>query len=366
MGRKICFISGVISRSGGTERVGSIIANELCQRGYDINILSFWNQGAPYYPLNPNIRVDYLLNPGIEGKLSRTGIYQILKLHRYLVKNNIDIVVDIDTVLSRHTAYAIQGTKCKLVSWEHFNYWAMEKLNERRRFRAKKLIKKYASKLVVLTEEDRLKHIHEYNLNPDFVVTMPNPCLMDASVDYHYDNKIFLVVGRLAEEKNFAALLTAWSLIQEKCNEWKVIIVGKGELEEKLKKQADALNLKNIVFAGHSDNVWEYFKDASCYVLSSDYEGFPMVILEAQSFGLPVISFDCKTGPHDLVYNDINGYLVEDKNVEQLAEKMLLFTQNRSKAIQMSDEAVKGVQQYNLENIINRWCELLDKVFLSK
>lgn len=362
---RVCFISGVIARSGGTERVGSIIANELCLRGYDVRILSFWNHGAPYYYLNPNIEVDYLLSPGLEGKLSRFRFFPILKLHRYLINHKIDIVIDIDTVLSRHTAYAIQGTKCKLISWEHFNYWTMMILNEERRFRAKRLIKKYASKLVVLTEEDRMKHIKEYTLEPQFVVTIPNPCLTDVSVHYEFDNKTFLAVGRLVKEKNFNALLNAWALIHEKCTEWKLVIVGKGELENELKTQVNKMKLNNVYFAGHSDNVEVYYRSASCFVLSSSYEGFPMVILEAQSYGLPVISFDCKTGPRDLVHNNINGYLVENEDIEELADKMLQFTQDKERAIEMSEAAAQKVQQYNLDCIAKKWCELLDEVYYS-
>ncbi|HFN2525841.1 TPA: glycosyltransferase, partial [Enterococcus faecium] len=162
--KKICFISGVISRSGGTERVGSIIANSLSDLGYDVTILSFWNSGEPYFGLDKTIKVDYMLNPKTEGKLYRTYLYPVWKLHKYICKNEFDIVIDIDTLLSLYTTRAIKGTKCKLISWEHFNYWTMEMLKEKKRFKAKKLIKKYAKRLVVLTEEDRQKHIDEYSL----------------------------------------------------------------------------------------------------------------------------------------------------------------------------------------------------------
>ena len=109
------------------------------------------DRGKPYFHLEDEVHVHYLLNHKIEGKFYRTGIYPIIKLHRFIQNNDIDIIVDIDTVLSRHSAYAIRGTKCKLISWEHFNYWTMLRLKEARRFRAKKLIKKYATELVVLT-----------------------------------------------------------------------------------------------------------------------------------------------------------------------------------------------------------------------
>ena len=204
---KICFVSGAISRSGGTERVGSVIANALANEGYHVILLSCWNHGSPFFPLDEKVELKYLLDPQKEGKLYRTYVYPIVKLHRFIKQNKIDIIIDIDTELARFTSYAIQGTTCKQISWEHFNYWTMLKLNEKKRFTAKKLIKHYATKLVVLTEEDRQKHIQEYDLPDDFVITMPNPSLSDVEYDYNFNSKIFLAVGRLTPQKKISALL---------------------------------------------------------------------------------------------------------------------------------------------------------------
>lgn len=358
---KICFVSGVISRSGGTERVGSIIANELSRRGYDVFLLSFWNQGKPYYALDEKVKVHYLLEPK-EGKLYRTGIYPILKLHRFILKNDIDVLIDIDTVLSRHSAYAIHGTKCKLISWEHFNYWVMLKLNEKRRFRAKKLIKRYADSMVVLTDEDRVKHQQEYQLPDGFVTTIHNPCLSDAVVQYDFEKHTFLSVGRLTSQKGYDLLLRAWKLVQDELPEWKLIIVGEGEQRNELQTLNDELSLERAELVGHSDDVGEYYKNASCYVMSSRYEGFPMVILEAQSYGLPVISFDCKTGPKDLIVQEKNGYLVEEENIQKLAEYMIKFANEPNEAIKMSQFAAENVQQYTIEPIMEQWVNLINRV----
>lgn len=359
---RICFISGVISRSGGTERVGTIVANALVDEGYNIFLLSFWNQGKPFFHLDRRVHLNYLLNPEKEGKLYRTYVYPIYKLHRFIRKNGIDIIVDIDTELAVFTSYAIQGTKCKQVSWEHFNYWSMQKLGEKRRFKAKKLIKKYASKLVVLTEEDRQKHLDVYCYEPDFVVTMPNPCISGIEYSYNFERKKFLFVGRLTPQKKISALLEAWNGVYPSCPDWELVIVGKGELEAELKSQAASLGLERIIFAGHTDFVGDYYRKAACFVLSSDYEGFPMVILEAQSYGLPVISFDCKTGPRDMIMDGVNGYLVEDKNIEELAKKMLLFTENQEKAERMSKAAYAVVQRFSLPSIVQMWNMLITDV----
>ncbi len=106
----------------------------------------------------------------------------------------------------------------------------------------------------------------------------------------------------------------------------------------------------------------EYYKSASCYVLSSVYEGFPMVILEAQSYGLPVISYDCKTGPRDLVHHNFNGMLVEDKNIDQLAKSMIMFTKNTDLAMRMSLNAYNNVQKFNLKEITKQWVALIENV----
>jgi len=363
---RICFISGVISRSGGTERVGSIIANSLSQKGYDIYILSYWNHGKPYFPLDEKIHVHYLLDPKKEGKLYRTYIYPVLKLRHFIMKNKLDIVIDIDTELARYSAIAIHGTRCKLISWEHFNYWTMLKLGERKRFIAKRLIKKFASKLVVLTDEDRLKHIEVYNLPEKKVCTMPNPCVSNVNSDYNFDNHIFLAVGRLTQEKGYDLLLQAWSEFERNGTDWKLIIVGKGEQGEELKELCKLLQLKNVEFAGHSDHVENYYKTASCFVLSSRFEGFPMVIIEAQSFALPVIAFDCKTGPRELIKDGYNGYLVEDGDIHTLSNCMCDFVKNRDKAFQMSKKARHTVSEFNLDKIIVRWIDLINEVLVGR
>lgn len=358
----ICFVSGAIARSGGTERVGSIIANSLNKSGYNIFLLSCWNHGKPCFHLEPSVHVKYLLDPKKEGKLYRTYIYPIIKMHRFIKQNNIDIIVDIDTELSIYSSYAIKGTKCRLISWEHFNYWTMLSLKESRRFRAKKLIKKYAKKLVVLTEQDREAHIEYLGFDKNLVTAIPNPCTEVSMAPYDFDKKLFLAVGRLTPEKGYDWLLEAWSLIEKDIPDWKLKIVGSGEDEAALKKQKHDLKLKNVDFIPHTSDVGSHYSFASAYVLSSRYEGFPMVLLEAEAYGLPIIAFDCKTGPRDLVADGENGYLVEDANIKELANTMLSFTKDRKTAVRMSEKSRSFVTRFNLDSVTHQWEALIEEV----
>lgn len=359
---KICFISGAIARSGGTERVGSIIANSLSERGYEVHMLSCWNHGIPHFPLNDSIQIHYLLNPKTEGKLYRTYLYPIIKMHNFIKKYNIDIIVDIDTELAIYSTYAISGTSCHHVSWEHFNYWTMMKLGEKKRFWAKKLIKKYETKLVVLTDEDRKKHMEVYNFTEKQIYTIHNPCLADVNAEYNFHCHIFVTVGRLVSLKGYDLLLQAWKIVEDTTDDWKLVIVGDGEDKLALLQLQNELSLKKVEFAGATRHVEDYYKKASCFVLSSRYEGFPMVILEAQSFALPVISFDCKTGPRDLIEDKVNGFLVEDGNVEMLAQCMVQFINDEQTAYYMSENTKKTVSQFNLNAITQQWEKLIADV----
>lgn len=360
---KICFVSGVISRSGGTERVGTIVANELCKRGYDVYILSFWNQGEPHYNLDERIEVKYLLNSN-EGKLYRTYLYPIIKLRKFLKKNNIDILIDIDTSLTLYSSFAKIGTKCKLISWEHFNYWTM--MTEKKRIWAKKCAKIFVDKLVVLTDEDLQAHVKMMGFNENKVLRIYNPSPFELYDGYSAENNTFLAVGRLSNQKGFDLLIRSWELFEKENKEWKLQIVGSGEEEDKLKKLILDLGLKNIEMINHTKTIEHYYKRASCYVLSSRYEGFPMVILEAESFGLPIIAFDCKTGPSEMIDNDKNGFLVEDGNIEELAKAMIKFACEKENVDKFSDGSKKIVSKLTIKNIGLEWEKLIIELLTTQ
>lgn len=362
---KICFISGCLARSGGTERVGSIIANGLVGRGYDVYILSMWDRGAPHFHLEKKIKVYNLLSPRKEGKLYRTYIYPIIKLHSFLKKNKIDIVIDIDTELSVYTYFAIIGTECKWISWEHFNYWAMIERREKKRFIAKKLIKKKANHLIVLTDEDKKKHMEKYGMDDNFIISIHNPSPEIKEIKYNFDLHSFISVGRLSYQKGYDLLIEAWKIFEKENKEWKLMIIGDGEEKENLIRKIKEYNLNNLKLLGFKDNVEDFYRKSSCYVLSSRYEGFPMVILEAESNGLPIIAFDCKTGPKDLV--DLNnGFLLECLDPNLLAEAMLEFTKSEKNAEIKSQNSILKAKENNLNEILNKWELLFDNMMITQ
>ena len=357
---KICFVSGVISRSGGTERVGIMIANELARRGYDVSILSFWNQGDPFFECDKLVKIYYLLNPKTEGKLYRTFLYPIVKMRLFVKKYKFDVVIDIDTLLSYYTLRAIKGTKAKHIAWEHFNYY--QTMSDKRRLDSIRLIQKYSDQLLVLTQQDYKSYIEKGNFKKDKISYIYNPTPFEDKKKSLRNEKIFLAVGRLTEQKGFDLMLAAWKYVENQLDEWKLVIVGSGEDEQKLNDIIEQNNLSRVELVPRTDNIESWYNKASLYVMSSRYEGFPMVLLEAMAKGIPIISFDCVTGPGELVQNGKTGVLVEDGNVSKLAYEMVNLAKDEKRQDDYADVSLKVIKNFYTSSIVDKWEYVLKKI----
>lgn len=148
--------------------------------------------------------------------------------------------------------------------------------------------------------QDRLKQIYYF---PCFILERP---IFDA------DCKTVLAVGRLEEQKGFDYMLDIWKLIEidEELNDWKLQIVGSGSLEQKLHEKEKTLGLNRVQWLQFTEHIEEIYKNASIYVMTSRFEGFALVLLEAKAFGLPIVSFDIKNGPNEIIQNGVDGYIV--------------------------------------------------------
>lgn len=346
---KICFFIYNISNAGGSERVTTIIANELKKRGYDISILSICGT-KPFYEINDNISVEIMYKDK-NNVNSKRKYFQILKrAYKFHKTNKTDIIIDVFASRSLITIPLKLGLKVKNISWEHFNYNAKIGLNPMGR----KLACRYSNKIITLTNEDTLLYKKDNkNMKADInYIYNPNP--YEGSVVSNLKNRNIITVGRLNYQKGYDRLLEAWRLIQEK-SDYRLLIIGDGEEKEELKEKANELKLKNLEFVGITDKVEEYYKNASFYVSSSRFEGLPMCMIEAQSFGLPIVSFNCETGPSEIVKDNVSGYLVENGDYQMLSEKILQLINNKKIIENMSIEAKKESSRFNIDSIIDKW-----------
>ncbi|MGM9979691.1 MAG: glycosyltransferase family 4 protein [Clostridium sp.] len=359
--KHICFFSGDITNSGGTERVASIIANELSKnKNYKVSFVSLVEKRkAPFFEINSKIKKYKLYDESVRGI---THIVQTCNRLKKVMKNeNIDILIDIDGILDMYSLVVKLFTKVKVISWEHFNYYQHPNVKYRKYTR--KLAGRFANAIVTLTNED--KGYYEKNIKIKCPIEFIHNPIMNLDKNYNYDlnSKIILSVGRLTYQKGFDILLDVANIVLKKHKDWKWIILGEGEdriiLEDKIKSLALE---EKVILKGNVSNVEAYYKTSSIFVLTSRYEGLPMTLLETKPFKLPIVSFDIKTGPNECILNNKNGYLIKAFDVKEMAEKINNLIENKELRKSFSNNALEDTEKFNLKNIIKKWTDILESI----
>lgn len=186
---------------------------------------------------------------------------------------------------------------------------------------------------------------------------------MNDTLDEQINYKYILAVGRLSHEKNFQSLIKAYSQTALKNDNIKLLIIGDGEEKQNLQRTASKLGLKsNIIFLGNKDNPFKYMKNALFMVMSSKYEGFPMVLGECLATGTPVVSYDLQTGPNEIIVHEYNGLLVENQNEQKLTEAIDRLYSDKALYEKCKSNAIESVVKFDNKFIISHWKTLIDEV----
>lgn len=355
--KKILFFIGSISTPRGAERVTTIVANGLVKLGYQVEILSIYKGKKSYYKLNNEIVLNELFNEKIDIK--RNYLKILIKLRKFLKLKEIDVLVDVDTLLTLFSFPAKLGLRIKSISWEHFNYET--NLGSKNRILARKIALKYSDKIITLTEEDK-NEFKKRSKNKDKIVTISNPSSFINETPNILENKKIISVGRLNHQKGYDLLIENWIKIKKQHPEWKLEIAGDGEDKLELEKKIVQLELEdNIKLLGNIKDIKKIYSSASIYIMSSRYEGLPMTLIEAKSFGLPTISFDCKTGPREIIKDNIDGFLIENGKIESLIDKISDLIKNEEKRKQFGKNAFLD-ERFKKENIIKNWDSVIKQI----
>ncbi|PSW51270.1 glycosyltransferase family 4 protein [Photobacterium kishitanii] len=359
MKKKVCFLIGNISNSGGTERVSSLIANNLNKKKYQVYIITIFNQSGPFFDLNKDIKIYTLYENNVS--IYKNFLAICFKIRKIIKKNNIDILVNVDSILAMFTIPSLLGLKTRNIIWEHFNFNVDLGVKFRKviRFAAALL----SNDIIVLTKKDKMFWEKAYPwCNKVIQIANPNP-FDGVQIDAKINNKVLLSVGHLLDIKGFDYLLRAWAIVHIQRQDWTLRIVGSGPKKEELESLAQELKITNIQWVESTKDIAQYYLSSAVYALSSHSEGLPMVLIEASSFGLPMVSFDCDTGPSDIITPSC-GWLVMPLNIDDLAAKLLqafdLFDSNEKYSV-YSQASIDNAKRFTLENILSRWDTLLNE-----
>lgn len=355
---KIGFLIGNMSHTGGTERVLQLIANGLNQRGYQIVVISMWGKKELTFPLNRQIKryrlaVEY---PKGIGK----NLKNIVSLYQIVKKEQITVLIDVDLIL---TFYSLPVKLClpklRRVSWEHFNYYYQFRKNNRIRRLAMRMAARFSDVVLVLSKEDKSYYSNHLNIHGR-LCQIYNPNTYEGVVDGKTETKMVFAAGRLTRAKGFDYLLQSWELLEEDFPDWKLVIAGDGEEEEALLRSKRAKKLKSVDFIGCVADIESYYGKAAFFVLPSRNEGFGMVLIEAMAYKKPVVSFDCKAGPRDIITDGENGFLVSTGDYQGFAAKMRILMESEELRKRMGENAQKSTHRFDIERILAKWEDLLE------
>lgn len=381
---KLLYCIPTLETSGGTERIVVEKINYLIDNGYEIIIIttegksrkSFFNLNAKATVIPLNINFNDVLNEILPLKLLKTKSKLRLykqQLKQLIDRESIDIVIstgakeleflgklDISAKKVCELHFSKNFRKQAYVSRSANIFWNL--IGE---LRTRELINqtKNLDKLVVLTKEDE----SEWKESNENITQIYNFSAFESEEVSNLNTKTVIAVGRLAEQKGFDLLIAAWSLVVAENNDWILRIFGTGHLENQLKEQAKRLGIfDSIVFEGQTDFVAEKILQSAIFALSSRYEGFPLVLLESITCGVPIVSFDCKTGPSEIITANDCGILVQDGNIHEFAKSLIKVMNDEELRKKMGEKAKEKSRFFSKKFIMNQWTALFDELVKVK
>lgn len=341
---------------GGAERVMSILANEWGKSNVETMILVTETDAVSKYNLSNKVT---MISCFEEKKKANIPQLVIIKRIRKICKDwQPDVVISFYNDLCALTALAIAGLNIPLVYSERND---PNRTNRRRVDRLyRKIVEHMADKIVFQTtgaQRCYSKSVQEKStviLNPLNTYGFPIH-------DFLHEKHEIVSVGRLEPQKNQKLLIDAFALIANDFQEYQLTIYGEGSLRKELEDYIKSKGLQERVFLpGSKNNIQEHIKDASLFVLSSDYEGIPNALIEAMAIGLPCVSTDCSPGgARELIEDGVNGLITTCGDTKKLSDAMGMMLSNKECAKACGIEAFKIRQKTDVKKISEDWLQYI-------
>ena len=370
MPKKILLIVSSMN-TGGAERVASQLANAWAGRGDSVTLLAtFSGRGGCAYPLDSGVDFQYLADaPGGQGKGALAFAKRLRALRRIVRELAPDVVVSFLTSVNVMTLMASAGLNRPIIAAEHSYPPAQPMTTPIAKLRL--LTYPNASMVTVLTGEGRdWMHQHiprarvEIIPNPVVFPLASSPPGIDPAALVRTERKLLLAAGRHDEGKQFSHLVRAFSIIAARLPDWDLIVLGDGPSRQPLQREVDSLGLADRVkLPGRVGNMGEWYERADLFALTSRFEGFPLVLAEAMAYGCPVVSYDCDTGPRDIVRDGIDGLLVAPSaGVNGLEKALTRLMSDEATRLAMGQRAKEAKERFSIERILEYWDAVFGKV----
>lgn len=379
---KVAYIYTALVTVGGTDRVITDKANYLADiLGYDVFVITDTQLGRPpVFPLSPKVQlvdlaVDFSQEYGHSLPVRIWWYWRLMRRYKRLLQQALDklrpdVVIstmgrEMDVITGmKHSGRVIMG-EVHLAKAFMRGLHLMRSRGGIYRWLAVWMMKcqeRHASqldRLVVLTRQDAQswEGIVPTTVIPNFYPFYPQ------QLDVPKSGKSVIAVGRYSEQKGYDLLIEAWHLVHQRHADWQLNIFGNGLSRHEYDHLLDAYGLRQVVHLNSpSMDIEREYQRNDFYVLSSRYEGFGMVLIEAMTCGLPCVSFDCPHGPSDIITDGEDGMLVAPGNVKELAEAICWMIEHPVERRNMGLKAREQVKRYAPENVMKQWDELFHEL----
>lgn len=376
---------------GGVEVVTTVLANRFVKDGHNVTIVSIEQ---------PNPELLGSLDPKVETRKLEypvTSESNVKKLHAIVMDKDINIIINQWGLPYKTTQLcnrAIKGTKCKLISVLHGSPYtskviikAQDKVKNSHNILSKLLFKGILFKkkqVIKASIRYDVRHNARYILlskgfiqplidyahvkDPQNILAIGNPITIP--VDWNgfslsNKKKQLLYVGRMDfENKRVNRIVEAWQELYKIYSDWELVLVGDGVYKKILEQYIVDHHIQRVCFEGfQKDPPIKYYKDASIFLLTSDLEGFGLVIIESMSYGAVPIVYGSYEAVYDIIRHDVSGYITpKPYNKENTVKYLRILMDNKEKREKMSHAAIKDASKFTVDSIIDRWYKVFNDV----
>lgn len=357
---RVCFLIDDFSAKGGIQRVVPIVANGLSEY-HDVFVLSMYQEhGDGNYQL-------YINKPSTIIQGQKKYIQQAFKvvglLKDYLNNNKIDILITCSEMLTPYAYLATRTNKIPFICWCHTDagqLWLPDLF--------KKITASTADGIVALTDLNNNYFANKINARHK-VYTISNPIdpkLFVSDYKYDHNSKRIITVGRICYQKYYEKLVEVASIVFKKHADWHWDTYGDGPDKDKILNLISENNIgNNLHIIGNVDDLYDRYHNYSFLVMTSRFECYPMVLLEAMANKLPMISFDIP-GSNDIIENDINGYLINCFDAQEMANKIDELIESEEKRARLSKANKNLLNNHSVDTIVDLWNKVIDEVIDEK
>lgn len=361
--KKIMLISWDMSVLGGINQVLVTLADHLYTR-YDVTVVSLVksNKATPYKFLSPKIQVIYIMEKDCRGRdvilKGRSKLREVMKARKIEAALLMGFQVSLPVILMT------MGRKCKYIFCDHEAL--LSRWHEKKVTIVRYLTAVFSNKVVTLTQQNARDYVSKFKLTEKKVTYIYNS--IDEKIirnvgTYDPASKVILSVGRFSPEKGYDLLVDVAERVLKKNPDWKWYIYGDGETFQQIKDKIHLLELEDsLILKGAVSDVSQIYAEASFFVLTSQREGLPLVLLEAKANHLPCISFDIVSGPKEIIRDNVDGFLIVPYDKDKMIEAIETLIKDTSLRIKMSENTGGNLRQFSSKSVMDKWRALLDTI----